>query len=323
MSLSSKSILITGCSPGGIGNALARAFHARGLRVFATARKAETIADLAGLGIECLPLTVDDDASVQACYEEVRRRVGERGLDYLFNNAGRSMHTPPSALFPSRLLFSYRSRAQKLTRSVLCADYTVPALEVDMAEVLATFTTNLFSVMHINAVFAPLLLAARGTFVHTGSIAGVQPYVWGSVYNASKAALQSYCNTLRVEMAPFGVKVINVLTGGVKSNIARTERTLKAGSLFAPVQKSYERRQKHSQEVGMETDMFAREVVRKVVGAEGWLWSTTEVWAGAKAGTVWWVDGLDRVWPGGLWGYILSYMFGLGRLKGGARRKVD
>ncbi|MCJ1281303.1 hypothetical protein MMC26_000621 [Xylographa opegraphella] len=192
-----------------------------------------------------------------------------------------------------------------------------------MAEVHATFTTNVFSIMHINAVFAPLLLTARGTYVHTGSIAGVQPYVWGAVYNASKAALQAYCNTLRVEMAPFGVKVINVLTGGVKSNIARTERTLKAGSLFKPVEKSYERRQKHSQEVGMETDRFASEVVRKVLGAEGWLWSTTEVWAGAKAGTVWWVDGLDRVWPGGLWGHILSYIFGLGDLKGGARRKTD
>ncbi|MCJ1431093.1 hypothetical protein MMC27_000443 [Xylographa pallens] len=291
MSTPPKSILITGCSPGGIGHALARAFHARGLRVFATARKAETIADLAGIGIECLALTVDDDASVQACYEAVRQRVGAPGLNYLFNNAGRN--------------------------------YTVPALEIDMAEVRTTFTTNLFSIMHINAVFAPLLLAARGTYVHTGSIAGVQPYVWGAVYNASKAALQAYCNTLRVEMAPFGVKVINVLTGGVKSNIARTERALQEGSLFKPVEKSYERRQKHSQEVGMETDRFAREVVRKVLGAEGWLWSTTEVWAGAKAGSVWWVDGLDRVWPGGLWGPILSYIFGLGELKSGPRRKVD
>ena len=192
-----------------------------------------------------------------------------------------------------------------------------------MAEVRTTFATNVFSIMHINAVFAPLLLAARGTYVHTGSIAGVQPYVWGAVYNASKAALQAYCNTLRVEMAPFGVKVINVLTGGVKSNISRTERALTAGSLFKPVEKSYERRQKHSQEVGMETDRFAGEVVRKVLGAEGWLWSTTEVWAGGKAGSVWWVDGLDRVWPGGLWGPILSYIFGLGELKSGVRRKVD
>ncbi|MCJ1289460.1 hypothetical protein MMC34_000992 [Xylographa carneopallida] len=292
MSPPPRSILITGCSPGGIGHALARAFNARGLRVFATARQTETIADLAMLGIECLPLTVDDEASVQACFEDVRARVGEQGLDYLFNNAGRN--------------------------------YTVPALEVDMAEVRATFATNLFGVMHINATFAPLLLAARGTYVHTGSIAGVQPYVWGAAYNASKAALQAYCRTLRVEMAPFGVKVINVLTGGVKSNIARTERALQPGSLFAPVRASYERRQKHSQEVGMETARFADEVARKVLGAEGWLWSTTEVWAGGKAGAVWWVDGLDRIWPGGLWEPILSYIFGLGVLKkSGARRKVE
>ncbi|MCJ1413081.1 hypothetical protein MMC19_007183 [Ptychographa xylographoides] len=85
-----KTILITGCSPGGIGNALAREFHARGLRVFATARKTETISDLSGLGMECLSLVVDEESSVQACFAEVQKRVGDSGLDYLFNNAGRS-----------------------------------------------------------------------------------------------------------------------------------------------------------------------------------------------------------------------------------------
>lgn len=75
------------CSPGGIGNSLAREFHRNGLRVFATARNATTIEDLRSLGIETLSLVVDDEHSVQSCYAEVERRLGEKGLDYLVNNA--------------------------------------------------------------------------------------------------------------------------------------------------------------------------------------------------------------------------------------------
>ena len=55
--------------------------------MFATARDAASIADLQDVGIETLSCVVDDEQSVQACYAEVERRVGERGLDYLVNNA--------------------------------------------------------------------------------------------------------------------------------------------------------------------------------------------------------------------------------------------
>ncbi|MCJ1243285.1 hypothetical protein MMC30_000482 [Trapelia coarctata] len=292
MSASRKSILITGCSPGGIGHALAREFHARGLRVFPTARKAETVSDLAELGMECLSLTVDDPESVEACYKEVARLVGSNGLDYLFNNAGRN--------------------------------YTMPALDISLPEVQLTFATNLFSIMHINATFTPLLLLSHGTYIHTGSVAAILPYVFGAVYNASKAALHAYCNTLRVEMAPFDVKVLTIVTGGVKSNIARTERVLPEGSLYKGIEGIYERRQKHSQEVGMDTEVYAREVVREVLG-EGWSlgrwWRNGEVWAGAKWRFVWWGEVLDRWVPGGVYGPAIGWMFGLGALKGGVAKK--
>lgn len=80
-------LILDSCSPGGIGNSLAREFHQKGLRVFATARDAASLADLQDLGIETLSCVVDDEQSVQACYAEVERRVGEKGLDYLVNNA--------------------------------------------------------------------------------------------------------------------------------------------------------------------------------------------------------------------------------------------
>lgn len=66
---------------------MAREFHRNGLRVFATARDAKTIEDLASIGIETLSLTVDDEESVRRCSAEVKGKLGEKGLDYLVNNA--------------------------------------------------------------------------------------------------------------------------------------------------------------------------------------------------------------------------------------------
>lgn len=84
-----KSVLITGCSPGGIGHALAREFRSRGLRTFATARKAESISDLADQGIETLSLEVTSLESIKTLKEEIVSRTGGT-LDYLVNNAGRN-----------------------------------------------------------------------------------------------------------------------------------------------------------------------------------------------------------------------------------------
>ncbi|KAI4125356.1 MAG: hypothetical protein LQ347_005399, partial [Umbilicaria vellea] len=106
----------------------------------------------------------------------------------------------------------------------------MPALDISLSEARATFETNLFAIMHICQTFSPLLIRAHGTIVQIGSVAAIIPYVFGSVYNASKAALHAYSNTLRVELEPFGVKVMTVVTGGVQSRIARTERWLPQGS---------------------------------------------------------------------------------------------
>lgn len=78
-----KTVLITGCSPGGIGHALALCFHSRGLRVFATARTTKQISDLADQGIETLPLIVDNDESILSCFKTVEQLTEGRGLDFL------------------------------------------------------------------------------------------------------------------------------------------------------------------------------------------------------------------------------------------------
>ncbi|KAI4227803.1 MAG: hypothetical protein L6R36_002156 [Xanthoria steineri] len=240
MADSQKTVLITGCSPGGIGNALAREFHSKGLRVIATAGTAETIQDLADLGIK-----------------KVVERTGG-GLDYLVNNAGRN--------------------------------YTVPAIEAEYAEIEAVYATNLFAVIRLCQTFMPLLRRSRGTIVQIGSVAGVVPYAFGSVYNASKAALHSYSGSLRVEVAPLGVHVITVVTGGVKSRISRVSRALAPDSAYKAMEADYQARQVHSQTVGMETKAYAQSVVKQVLAAEGWLWRTRTIWEGGAANTAKWAN---------------------------------
>ena len=119
------------------------------------------------------------------------------------------------------------------------------------------------------------------------------PYVFGSVYNATKAALHAYSNTLRLELEPFGVSVLTIITGGVKSRIARTERSLPEGSFYEDIREEYDRRQKHSQEGAMDTEDYARSVVGKVLGGRRkWIWEGNKSWL------AWFLDSFA---PRGIW----------------------
>ncbi len=269
-----KTVLITGCSPGGIGYALATQFHSKGLHVFATARSGKAVEDIKGLGIEALQLEVTSPESVA----EVKRHISERtngSLDYLVNNAGRN--------------------------------YTIPALDVDFDEVQTTFETNVFSVMRMCQAFAPLLIQAKGTVIQIGSVAGEIPYVFGSTYNASKAALHAYSDTLRIELAPFDVNVMIVVTGGVKSNIARTHRELPEGSLYHPLNAEYQRRLLHSQEGATDGTVYAGSVVRAVLGTK----TTRSLWRGHQAWNIWL---LLTLMPRVFWDYYFTKVFNLTKL---------
>lgn len=190
-------------------------------------------------------------------------------------------------------------------------DYTVPAIEAEMSEVEAVYSTNLFAVIRLCQTFMPLLRRSRGTIVQIGSVAGCVPYAFGSVYNASKAALHSYSGALRVEMAPLGVHVITVITGGVKSRISRVNRCLAEDSAYRKMDADYRARQVHSQTVGMETRLYAQVVVKQVLEAEGWLWRTRTIWAGGAAGTVKW---LSWILPEAGMDWVVSRMFGFNKL---------
>ena len=278
-----KSVLITGCSPGGIGHALALEFKRYGFRVFATARKAETIAHLENQGIETLSLEATSEDSICALKSEIESRT-RASLDMLVNNAGRN--------------------------------YTVPALDVEMDEIRETFETNVFAIMRLCQAFAPLLIEAKGTIVQIGSLAGVMPYAFGSVYNASKAALHSYSDTLRVELAPFGVRVVVVKTGGVISNISRTHRTLPENSLYLPIADVYESRLSHSQANGIPNEQYAKSVVQQVLGQP----RRDTIWEGGKSWLVWFVSTFLPRW---VMDIAMTRMFQLRRLQLSQAKKIQ
>ncbi|KAH8151918.1 uncharacterized protein LAJ45_03911 [Morchella importuna] len=275
-----KTVLITGAGVGGIGGELAKEFHRKGYRVFATARRLETVIELEdAFGIEILPLDVTCTANIQSVRDEIALRTGGR-LDVLVNNAGYS-------------------------RIAAATDLEIDTVVKDM------FETNLFGVMRMVQEFVALLIAAEGggTIVNVGSIAGVMPYVFGSAYGASKAALHSYADCLRVELAPFGVKVITVITGGISSNIARhsiASSFLPSTSLYLPIISHFRARAGNSQVNAQSATDYARAVVRQVMKPD-WrkpLW----YWRGHFAKMAWFVS--TFLWKGAF-DYGMKKKFGL------------
>jgi 1-acylglycerone phosphate reductase len=93
LTMAPKTVLITGCSEGGIGDALAQVFHRKGLRVFATARNLSKVEHLKKMGLDTLPLDVTDAASIKAAVESIKSITGGT-LDILVNNSGGGRSSP-------------------------------------------------------------------------------------------------------------------------------------------------------------------------------------------------------------------------------------
>lgn len=86
----------------------------------------------------------------------------------------------------------------------------VPLLDMDHEKARKTFDLNVFAPISVIQAFIPLLIAGKGTIVNIGSYVDRLPVPWQGVYNASKAALRALTDNLRLELRPFGIKVVYV-----------------------------------------------------------------------------------------------------------------
>lgn len=191
--------LVTGCSSG-IGRELALALHRRGTIVIATARRPESLQELADLGIATEALDVNSQADINRVVHALKAAYGR--LDILVNNAGYGQMGP--------------------------------LLELDTRALENQFRTNVFAPMALARACAPLMKSERrGLICNIGSVSGMLPTPFSGAYCASKAALHTLSDVLRLELKPFGIRVMTVQPGAVASEFGRHAEVSLRG-LLAP-----------------------------------------------------------------------------------------
>jgi NAD(P)-dependent dehydrogenase (short-subunit alcohol dehydrogenase family) len=197
-----QTVFITGASSG-IGRAAVAEMRRAGFLVFAAVRKQEDGDGLrAEHGADVVPVVMDvtDGPSIAAAAEAVARRLGDRGLDGLVNNAGIGTSLP---------------------------------LEYAPLEVLRhEFEVNVFGQVAVTQAFLPLLRKARGRIVNTGSVGSHLTIPFGGLLCASKYALHSLTDALRLELHPFGIHVAliepgSIYTPGVEKTLGSVEDTIR------------------------------------------------------------------------------------------------
>lgn len=232
-----KTILITGCSSG-IGAALAQEFHKRGHRVFASARRIESLSALAALGLRTLALDVNDDASIAIALAAVQSETEQ--LDLLINNAGYGQFGA--------------------------------VMDAQPEDLRRQFETNVFAPVALSRAALPLLRRSKAACIaNMGSISGIATTPFAGVYCASKAALHALSDAMRMELAPLGVRVVTIQPGGIVSSFGDTGAahvTLPPGSLYTPISRFVLGRAKLSQRGATPVAVFAQEVVDHLLRAD-------------------------------------------------------
>lgn len=189
-----KNALITGTSSG-IGYALAGVLLERGWRVLGSVHcieEAEYLRQTFGERFEPLLFDVTELEGIQLAAQRAAVLVGNQGLQVLINNAGIAV--------------------------------TGPLLHVPTAALRQQFAINVMGVVAVTQSFAPLLGARTacphppGRLVNMGSIAATLSAPFGAPYGASKRSLEALTDSLRLELMPFGIKVLLLEPGVVATN---------------------------------------------------------------------------------------------------------
>ena len=179
-----KTILITGCSSG-IGYCVARGLQQRGYRVFATARRTESVEALSTEGFESLQLDLDDSSSIRRAVDEILQRTdGE--LYAVFNNGA----------------FGLPAAVEDLSREAIRAQ----------------FETNFFGWLELTNRLLPVMRKqGYGRIIQNSSVLGFVAMPFRGAYNASKFAVEGLSDTLRLELNGTEIYVSLVEPGPILS----------------------------------------------------------------------------------------------------------
>jgi len=176
-------VLITGCSSG-IGRAAALSLHQAGFTVYATARQTSALAELSGLGLRTLALDVTDEESMTQAVAAVEADAG--AVRVLINNAGYGLYGPVE--------------------------------QQPMAEIRRQFETNFFGLVRLTQLVLPgMRRQGRGRILNVSSMGGRITLPGGAFYHASKYAVEALSDALRMEVAQFGIDVVLIEPGPVKT----------------------------------------------------------------------------------------------------------
>jgi NAD(P)-dependent dehydrogenase (short-subunit alcohol dehydrogenase family) len=187
----SAAVLITGCSSG-IGRATALRLAAHGHTVYASARRPDSITDLEEHGCRLLALDVTDDESMRAAVEAVEAEQGAVGA--LVNNAGYSQSGAVES--------------------------------VPLDEVRRQFETNVFGLVRMCQLVLPAMRARRsGRIVNLSSMGGNFTFPGAGFYHATKYAVEAISDALRFEVKGFGIAVVVVQPGTIRTGFAEAAST--------------------------------------------------------------------------------------------------
>lgn len=234
-----QTVLISGCSSG-IGRSLAIEFADKGFQVIATARKPEIIQYLEGDNISVFQLDVTDLKSINKCVNAVLKKYEK--IDILVNNAGYGQMGPLS--------------------------------DVPIDRIRQQYETNVIgSISLIQKVIPSMIKVEKGMIINISSVSGTFTTPFAGVYCSSKAALNSISDALRIELAPFGIKVVTVRPGGIKTKFGDTafsglEFLDRKKSVYAGIADFVEKRAISSQDNPMSVEKFAGILVQKISGGD-------------------------------------------------------
>ena len=182
----SKVVLITGASSG-IGYATAKYLIEKGHLVYGGARRLEKMQDLVDIGGHTMKLDVTDHGQIREVVDQIIKKEGR--IDVLVNNAGYSIYGPIEDT-------SYEMAKQQ-------------------------FEVNLFGLAEVTKAVLPIMRKQRaGTIINISSMGGKIYMPFMGWYGATKFALEGWSDTLRLEVKQFGIRVVIIEPGAVKSELA-------------------------------------------------------------------------------------------------------